>query len=506
MIDTRELAAEVTSSLLQEIKSMRNALEQQFSSLNWNGHERRGAVREHLLRNLLAAGFSIPLANGLMAQLPEHRDDGNGEEDAMNHIKTTLTRNLKTISSEDEILEKGGIYALVGPTGVGKTTTTAKLAARCVVRHGADKLALLTTDGYRIGGHEQLRIYGKILGVTVYAVKDAQDLALALGELRGKHMVLIDTVGVGQRDQMVAEQIAMFAGCGTEVKRLLLLNASSNLHTLNEVAEAYGGHGLAGAIITKLDEAVIMGCALDTAIRHHLPLYYVAQGQRVPEDLSWPTPGAWWTWHWKIHLPLLISDWRTHFRWSRRTAKLPICSGNWMELVLTEPIHDQAEGLRRLLVQDFVRIVTVASGKAGAGKTTTVINLAAYLARAGKKVLIIDENAGANNLSTTLGLNAHRDLLDVIRRDKSLDQVIVGHSEGQYILPAGRGMRVLDKLSAGDQAHLIGCFAHLAQPMDVVLIDTAPGGPAGYSRSISAGMKLLVVVSPEPPRLPRPTH
>jgi flagellar biosynthesis protein FlhF len=290
VIDTRELAAEVTSSLLKEIKSMRNALEQQFSSLNWNGHERRGAVREHLLRNLLAAGFSIPLANGLMAQLPEHRDDGNGEEDAMNHIKTTLLRNLKTISSEDEILEKGGIYALVGPTGVGKTTTTAKLAARCVVRHGADKLALLTTDGYRIGGHEQLRIYGKILGVTVYAVKDAQDLALALGELRGKHMVLIDTVGVGQRDQMVAEQIAMFAGCGTEVKRLLLLNASSNLHTLNEVAEAYGGHGLAGAIITKLDEAVVVGCALDTAIRHHLPLYYVAQGQRVPEDLELANP------------------------------------------------------------------------------------------------------------------------------------------------------------------------------------------------------------------------
>ena len=103
-------------------------------------------------------------------------------------------------------------------------------------------------------------------------------------------MVLIDTVGVGQRDQMVAEQIAMFAGCGTEVKRLLLLNASSNLHTLNEVAEAYGGHGLAGAIITKLDEAVVVGCALDTAIRHHLPLYYVAQGQRVPEDLELANP------------------------------------------------------------------------------------------------------------------------------------------------------------------------------------------------------------------------
>jgi flagellar biosynthesis protein FlhG len=169
-----------------------------------------------------------------------------------------------------------------------------------------------------------------------------------------------------------------------------------------------------------------------------------------------------------------------------------------MELVLTDPIHDQAEGLRRLLVQDFVRIVTVASGKAGAGKTTTVINLAAYLARTGKKVLIIDENAGANNLSTTLGLNAHRDLLDVIRRDKTLEQVIVAHSEGQYILPAGRGMRVLDKLSAGDQAHLIGCFAHLAQPMDVVLIDTVPGRSSRLLPLNFSGHELLVVVSPEP--------
>lgn len=168
-----------------------------------------------------------------------------------------------------------------------------------------------------------------------------------------------------------------------------------------------------------------------------------------------------------------------------------------MGSALTELIHDQAEGLRRLLVQDFVRIVTVASGKAGAGKTTTVINLAAYLAHAGKKVLVIDENTGANNLSTTLGLNAHRDLLDVIRRDKTLDQVIVEH-EGQYILPAGRGMRVLDKLSAGDQAHLIGSFAHLAQPMDVVLIDTGPGLSSRLLPLNFSGHELLVVVSPEP--------
>lgn len=282
LIDLRQVADEVTTNVLNEIKSMRDTIEQQLTILSWKEREWRDPVRSGLSRHLQAAGFSDFLVRELTKEFPE----GTSEKDAMNWAKTVLAANIDTIGNESEILEKGGVYALVGPTGVGKTTTTAKLAARCVVRHGADKLALLTTDGYRIGGHEQLRIYAKILGVTVHAVKDAHDLTLALEELRGKHLVLIDTVGMGQRDRMVAEQVAMLAGCGVEVKRLLLLNAAANRHTLNEVAHAYRGDGLAGAIITKLDESVVLGGALETAIRHHLPLFYTASGQRVPEDLE----------------------------------------------------------------------------------------------------------------------------------------------------------------------------------------------------------------------------
>ncbi|SCX78260.1 flagellar biosynthesis protein FlhF [Nitrosospira sp. Nsp13] len=304
VFDPRQIADEVAASVLSEIQSMRGTLEQQLAALSWNEQQRRYPIRGQVLRQLLAAGFSASLAHDLLDRLPvgqltgqpteqfaepttgqEGQRTEKREKDAMNWVKTVLAGNLPTIGNENEMLEKGGVYALVGPTGVGKTTTTAKLAARCVVRHGSDKLALLTTDGYRIGGHEQLRIYGKILGVSVYAVKDAQDLTLALAELRGKHMVLIDTVGMGQRDKMVTEQVAMLAGCGTGIKRLLLLNAASSGDTLNEVVHAYQGDGLAGAIITKLDEAVTTGCVLDTAIRHQLPLYYVATGQRVPEDL-----------------------------------------------------------------------------------------------------------------------------------------------------------------------------------------------------------------------------
>jgi flagellar biosynthesis protein FlhG len=168
------------------------------------------------------------------------------------------------------------------------------------------------------------------------------------------------------------------------------------------------------------------------------------------------------------------------------------------EFCLIDTGHDQAEGLRRLLMQDSTRIVSIVSGGAGAGKTTSVINLAAFLARSGKNVLAVDENACASNVCATLGLSAHRDLLDVIRRDKTLDQVFVSAPLGFQILPAARGMRVLDKLSTDDQEHLIACFAQLAQPMDIVLIDTAPGRSSRLLPLDFPGHELLVVLAPEP--------
>src|SRR3569623_3079287 len=171
-------------------------------------------------------------------------------------------------------MERGGVFALMGPTGVGKTPTTAKLAARCVMRFGASKVALLTTDSYRIGGHEQLRIFGKILGVSVHAVRDAADLRLALSELRDKHTVLIDTVGMSQRDQTVTEQVEMLCQAGKQSKRLLLLTATSHGDTLNEVVQAYQTRALDGCILSKVDEAASLGPALDCAIRHELNVHY----------------------------------------------------------------------------------------------------------------------------------------------------------------------------------------------------------------------------------------
>ncbi len=280
-------AAEMTS-MMSELRAMRGMMETQLNELAFANTQQREPHKTVVLRELLAAGFSASLARYLTDKLPATRDGA----EALQWIRTVLARNINAMNNEDALLEQGGVFALVGPTGVGKTTTTAKLAARCVMRHGPEKLALITTDAYRIGAHEQLRIYGKILGVMVHSVKDEADLRIALNELRNKHTVLIDTVGVSQRDQMVAEQVAMLQGVGTNVQRILCMNATSTQETLAEVVRAYQGSGLAGAIVTKLDEAASIGSALDVVIRHKLRLFYASNGQRVPEDLHLADPAA----------------------------------------------------------------------------------------------------------------------------------------------------------------------------------------------------------------------
>ncbi|HEB3535489.1 TPA: flagellar biosynthesis protein FlhF, partial [Burkholderia cenocepacia] len=278
----------VNDTVMQELGELRGMMQEQFDSLMWHDRQRRSAVHGALTKHLFAAGFSAQLVRMLVDNLPPG-DGAQTFEQAAEWAQSVLASNLPVLDSEDALMERGGVFALMGPTGVGKTTTTAKLAARCVMRFGASKVALLTTDSYRIGGHEQLRIFGKILGVPVHAVKDAGDLALALSELRNKHIVLIDTIGMSQRDRAVSDQIAMLHGANAPVQRLLLLNATSHGDTLNEVVQAYRSAGdhpdLAGCILTKLDEATHLGGVLDTVIRYKLPVHYVSTGQKVPENL-----------------------------------------------------------------------------------------------------------------------------------------------------------------------------------------------------------------------------
>jgi flagellar biosynthesis protein FlhF len=259
----------VPMEVMDEIRSLRKIVEQHLAGFAWGEVARSEPVKTDILRQMLDAGFSPQFARDMLTDLP--REMNNAE--AMAWIKGAADRSLLTIGNENDIVDRGGVYALVGPTGVGKTTTTAKVA-------------LVTTDGYRIGAHEQLRIYGRILGVSVHLVKDATELRQTLVELQHKHMVLIDTMGMSQKDKLVPELTDMLAGC--DVQRLLLLNSTSRGDTLDDVVRAYAGDTLAGCILTKIDEAASLATALDVIMRHGLRLLYVSNGQRVPEDLHLP--------------------------------------------------------------------------------------------------------------------------------------------------------------------------------------------------------------------------
>jgi flagellar biosynthesis protein FlhF len=273
---------EKMQSMMQEMRHMRSHFETQMSAMTWQHHLQHSPAKSKVLSTLLSASFSAALSRQIAEKMPQHIDVNK----APMWAKEVISRNLHTLDDEDALLDRGGIYALVGPTGVGKTTTTAKLAARYVMKHGTQNLGLITTDSYRIGGYEQLRIYGKILGVMVHAVKDEEDLKIALNELKGKHMILIDTVGLSQRDQAVAEQLAMLNKSGAPIQKLLCLNATSTGETLTDVMRSYKKHDMAGCIVTKLDEAAAIGNVLDVLIRERMRLFYTTSGQRVPEDIE----------------------------------------------------------------------------------------------------------------------------------------------------------------------------------------------------------------------------
>lgn len=280
-----ELKEEI-GSIMKELKFLRTLVEGQLAGFAWNEMQGMDPTRLEIFRRMLAAGFSPALTR----QLLNHMPPDSSVEAAMKWINTALLHNLTAVGLSGDIVEAGGVYALVGPTGVGKTTTVAKLAARCTLKHGPGKVALITTDSYRIGAHDQLRIYGKILGVTVYAVSDETDLQLTLADLADKHLILVDTVGMSQRDKRVEEQIALLSGKGKPVKRLLLISSIAQGSQLDDVVARYTGTGLEGVILTKVDEAMQLGASLDVIIRRRLPLHYVTNGQRVPEDLHLANP------------------------------------------------------------------------------------------------------------------------------------------------------------------------------------------------------------------------
>jgi len=279
-VDARQQAR-----VLEELRDMRHFIAEQLSSLAFVDGARRSPLQTRLLRQLLGAGFSPALARALVARLPSDY----GEAQADQWIRQGLARNLQC-GLGNELFEQGGVFALVGPTGVGKTTSAAKIAARFALRHGVQSVGLITVDAYRIGAKDQLRSYGKMLGVPVHVAHDAATLADFLQLFQKKKVVLIDTAGVGQRDERVDELLASLRSI--QVRRLVVLNAAAQAETLEDVVRAYRAQTAAGIVVSKVDEAVKLGGVLDCALRHRLQLVGVANGQRVPEDWHAPAPQA----------------------------------------------------------------------------------------------------------------------------------------------------------------------------------------------------------------------
>ena len=284
--DARESITEsVQQSVMAELRQMKEFIAGQLEALSWFESTRRQPARNRLLKSLLVAGFSPALARALVDRLPEGCDDAQ----AASWLRKALVRNLRCDPS-GSLIEGGGVFALVGPTGVGKTTSTAKIAARFALRHGTQSIGLITVDAYRIGGQDQLRSFGRMLGVPVHVAHDAPSLNDFLQLYQSKKLVLIDTAGISQRDERVDEMLDSLDG--QAVSRLLVVNAATQVETMEEVVQAYRGHQSAGMIISKMDEAVRPAAALDCAVRHKMRVLGVADGQRVPEDWHWADPRA----------------------------------------------------------------------------------------------------------------------------------------------------------------------------------------------------------------------
>ncbi len=262
--------------MLKELRQVKGLIEERFGALAFMEKLQRQPAQARLTQRLLDAGFSPALIRKLAEAMPHEVTDETG------WAASVLERNILTGEAEGALEDQGGVYAMIGATGVGKTTSTAKIAAAFAAKYGANNLGLITLDAYRMGAHEQLRAYGRILGVPVHTAHDRASLEDLLELLAGKKMVLIDTAGMAQRDSRTRELLDMLQH--RAIKRLLVINAASQGETIEDVLIAYRAASCCGVVLSKLDEAVKLGPALDALIRHKLKVVGVANGQRVPED------------------------------------------------------------------------------------------------------------------------------------------------------------------------------------------------------------------------------
>jgi flagellar biosynthesis protein FlhF len=267
------------TAMQRELKDMRQMLESGFAGITWNDKRLREPLKARVLEELSAAGIAPDVASLLAKLTPQRTTLENPSHIPM----ALLVKHLPVV--DDLSTVSGGIMAVVGPTGAGKTTTIAKLAARWCMRHGSKDLALVSTDSYRIGARDQLMTYARVLGAAMHAANSGKELAALLERLKSKKLILIDTAGMGTRDARLAGQLAVLKQGAPRARILLALPAQSEGHALEEIVQAFAPLNPVACILTKVDEAASLGAVISTTMRHRLKIAYVCDGQRVPEDM-----------------------------------------------------------------------------------------------------------------------------------------------------------------------------------------------------------------------------
>lgn len=262
-----------------ELSAMRGLLETQVSGLVWKEGARRFPMRAQVLRNMARLGLAPDVANVLLDRIEPIKD-------VKNLWRTPLTELAKMLPVVDNSLfREGGTFALIGPTGIGKTTTIAKIAAQFAISNWADDIALISADSYRIGAQEHLSAFANIIGVKVYPASSFEDLRETLHLLRNKKLVLIDTEGRSQRDRDLTSRLASYGSNADRVRFFLTLSAATQEAALDETVREFSKVPLEGCIVTKIDEAAQLGCIMSTLIRNDLPAAFFSDGQRIPDDL-----------------------------------------------------------------------------------------------------------------------------------------------------------------------------------------------------------------------------
>lgn len=268
-------------NMKKEMNTIRHLLEHQLSGLMWQDMAQKNPQKALLINRLVALGLTDHMADQIAGFIPPQQND----QDAWIQAKAFISQQLNT--TNNDIIHHGGVISLVGPTGVGKTTTVAKLAARFAQIHGADEVVLISTDSFRIGGFEQLATYGRIIGCQVKLANDAEALDALLQQFSHKKLVLIDTAGMGQRDMRLAHHLTdLIANARVRIRNYLVLSANTQQRVMQENVERFKKIPLAGCIYTKLDESISIGEIISTSIQNGLPIGYLTDGQRVPEDIK----------------------------------------------------------------------------------------------------------------------------------------------------------------------------------------------------------------------------